>query len=196
MSIIIVGFQGIGKTYMANMENSFKLAGDRTITEVNEYQYHYYPSGLINPHFPSNYAMAIDQAKLHYDIVLLGFSNATMSSLKRRGVNDYIVVYPTSFANEEYANRYKAYIRNPDKIKYYNKEFASTIDNIENLDVFKYKLTIKQYLSDVILDVIDTYNTKKLCDISNSISTKRRDSNAGKKKVQKSSTGSTQRSGK
>ena len=171
------------------MENSFKLAGDRTITEVIEYQYHYYPSGSINPHFPASYIMAIVQAKLRYDIILLGFSNATMSSLKKRGVNDYIVVYPTSFANEEYANRYKAYIKNPDKIKYYNREFASAIDSIEKLDAYKYKLTIKQHLSDVILDVIDTYNAKKLRKVASDI--ERRESNAGKKKAQKGSARST-----
>ena len=153
MSLIVVGFPGIGKTHLASHQN----LSNHTIIEIDEYGYHFYPSGLINPKFPSNYISAIDKLKSQYEIIILPFTTATINALSKNMTDDFVLVYPVEESKDIYANRYKKYIDNIDKIKYYLDRFDGNIRYIETLDYYKYKLTPMQYLSDVINGIYNRY---------------------------------------
>ena len=71
--------------------------------------------------------------------------------------DDFVLVYPVEESKDIYANRYKKYIDNIDKIKYYLDRFDGNIRYIETLDYYKYKLTPMQYLSDVIDGIYNRY---------------------------------------
>lgn len=148
MGLIIVGFSGVGKTYLAKNCKKFTK---HSIIEIDESAYHYYVSGLINPSFPANYVTAINQAKLQYDIVILPYSRATISSLTAAITDDFVIVYPVAISKDFYEKRYRSYITNENKLRYYLSNFDSDIKCIENtLAYHKYRLTPKQYISSCI----------------------------------------------
>lgn len=113
-ALVIAGFAGIGKTYLAN---KCKNVAD---LESSEYHYDYSnvdpseyekmkgnPNRVVNPDFPQNYIKAIKKAIKKYDIVFIWFqiNNGFLQLCEQNGI-DYQICIPSREAFKNYKKRY------------------------------------------------------------------------------------------
>ncbi len=111
--IIIAGFAGIGKTYLAkkyknviDLESS-KFVYDYSNVPETEYERMKGKKDRIpNKDFPDNYIQALLESKKKYDIILIWLKLEMLPLYEKYHIN-YSVCYPSEKTFENYAQLYK-----------------------------------------------------------------------------------------
>lgn len=114
-TIIISGFPGIGKTYMANVrwDPMIPACAD---CESSNYQWKKDPLGIAGPTRIENWVQDYvddilklrdfgDTDKGYYDFILISTHEEVRHELRRRKV-EYLIVYPNIILRNEYMIRY------------------------------------------------------------------------------------------
>ena len=110
--IIIAGFAGIGKTYLANkyknvvdLESS-KFVYNYSNVDQNDYEIlNGTKNKILNKEFPQNYIETIKKSIEKYDVILI-WLKLEMLPLYEKNFIDYIICYPSEEAFKDYRNRY------------------------------------------------------------------------------------------
>lgn len=112
--IIISGFGGVGKTYLAkkyknviDLESSPYKYDYSNIAPSNHEQLKGSPFRKLNPDYPLNYINAIKIAATKYDIVCVRYNGDEEIDFYDTYNLDYIVCYPTRKAYKKYIQRFK-----------------------------------------------------------------------------------------
>lgn len=100
---IILGFPGVGKTYLTNNPGKLELSDSDSSKfsweEVNGER-------IRNDDFPGNYIEHIVNNLGRYDAIFVSTHAAVRRGLMERGI-EASIVYPTIDQKEDYLNRYK-----------------------------------------------------------------------------------------
>lgn len=154
MGIIICGFPGVGKTFLSENNNKYRILdidssrfkwvqgynNERTDVEIKE--------------FPNNYIEYILSKKDDADIILIGIQKEVREVLNNMKV-DYHIVYPDISLKKEYFKRYED--RN-DLPRFAINDiglFEKIINNIEKENFPNLiKLKSGEFISDIIENIL------------------------------------------
>lgn len=142
-TLIISGFPGIGKTYIAK-EEPFVLDSDSS-------KFSWLAKGVRNPEFPENYIRHIKNSikvAPPYYAILVSSHKVVRDALVAHGIK-FTLVYPARGIKEEYIQRYKDRGNEGAFVKLLEKNWDSWMDELETQEGCTYiRLNTGQYLKD------------------------------------------------
>ena len=110
--LIIAGFAGIGKTYLANkyknvidLESSKFVYDYSNMSQIDYEKLKGTKNRTLNKEFPQNYIDAIRSSIEKFDVILI-WLKLEMLPLYEENSIDYIICYPSEEAFKEYKIRY------------------------------------------------------------------------------------------
>lgn len=165
-TLIIVGFYGVGKSYLQNQYDNDTLLLPLKIKSIDEEKYRYYRSGLINLNFPTNYINEIHDVieDCDTDVLLLPYTQSTLHALSCIGCK-YLIVYPDESDKDTYMDRYRQYNRGNEFIHHMKRIWSNEITRIESMGssrVYTYKMEHNEFLSDAMCDILVSPNLHSL----------------------------------
>lgn len=102
--MLIIGFEKIGKTYLADKYSS-------KVKELNEKDYKLNLEGLDNSEWPINFIEAIKTSEANYDVTLISFVPEVMACLDALNVS-YVLCYPENRPEDSDIDVYNLFVQN------------------------------------------------------------------------------------
>ncbi len=154
--LIIAGFAGIGKTYLANKyKNVIDLESSKFVYDYSNISIRDYEKlkgtkeRALNKEFPQNYIDAIKDSVKKYDVVLI-WLKLEMLPLYEENSIDYIICYPSEEAFKLYKDRYVQRGNNEEwiahVIKAHKKYINALKDNSHPKIILEKDETLESYL--------------------------------------------------
>lgn len=150
-TIIISGFPGIGKTFLAKYFEST----NKKVLDSDSSLFSWIEPGVRNPEFPDNYIKHIKENIGKADIIFVSSHETVRSGLQKENIT-FVLVYPSKDLRDEYIQRYEDRNSDPSFIEMMKIKFDEFVDQCTH-DKFAIKIELRrgQYLSDIIENIID-----------------------------------------
>lgn len=154
--IIIAGFAGIGKTFLAKKyKNVVDLESSRFVYDYTDIPHADYEklkgtkNRTLNKNFPENYIKAIKESEKKYDVICI-WLKLEMLPLYEKNKIDYTICYPSEKAFEKYKNLYIQRGNNNGWIQHaleaYPKYVAALKDNKHPKIILEENENLEEYL--------------------------------------------------
>ena len=125
-AVVISGFPGIGKSYTAMNEDSFK------ILDSDSSNFSWIKIGVRNPDFPNNYIEHIKLNMYKADIIFVSSHEEVRNALIKNGI-DFTLVYPHKSLKNIYLARYEQRGSSKEFIEFISNNWDKFLDEIEQL---------------------------------------------------------------
>ena len=156
--IIISGFGGVGKTYLAkkyknvvDLESSPFKYDYSNIEKLDYEKLKGEPNRIIRKDYPENYIKAIKEATEKYDIVCVRYNGDEEVDFYDTFGLDYIVCYPTKSAYKTYVKRFKDRGNSKEWIEKNKKFYQIAYERCKNFKGKKILLHDNETLEDALL---------------------------------------------
>ena len=156
--IIISGFGGVGKTFLANkyknvcdLESSPFKYDYKYVHKKNYEKFKGQPLRKLNEDYPQNYINAIKEAASKYDIVCVRYNGDEEVDFYDTYGIDYIVCYPTKSAYKNYVKRFKERGNSDEWIEKNKKYFEIAYNRCKNFKGKKILLHDNETLEDSLI---------------------------------------------
>lgn len=156
--IIISGFGGVGKTYLAkkyknviDLESSPYKYDYSKVENLNYEKLKGKPNRIVRNDYPENYIKAIKEAQKKYDIVCVRYNgDEVVDFYDTYGLN-YIVCYPTKSAYKKYIKRFKDRGNSSEWIEKNKKFYQVAYQRCKNFKGKKILLHDNETLEDALI---------------------------------------------
>ena len=130
--MIISAFPGVGKTYLYNKYPDL-------ISDSDSSKFSWLADGTRNPNSVNDYVDHIEKEASKKLFVFVSSHKEVRDELHRRGIN-FLLIYPSIYAKENYIERYKKRGSSADFIKLIDSKWDEMIQSCENDSAIKFLL--------------------------------------------------------